>query len=190
MRLSFRFTLSLVLLATLTGAGATWAQEAAGDFWAVYGRGERYKNQMFVADAQSIAPLAKPKGGQSLLLFQVFEERSMPVLVAYTLEFQCGARKVRFADAKAMRRPDNAVKELKVSHEWQDLKDYWVQRSFAFVCAPGNRENNQMLHLGQMPAIQMISTTQAMFQELMGIQEKGEVMDDLDVMLGNRPKAQ
>jgi hypothetical protein len=159
------------------------ADDVTGDFWIIYGKGERQKSEVFVADAGGILP--KGNGVQSLMVIQIFQDYTLPILATYETEVQCAKRQIRFANAQAMRRFDSAMMPLPVSHDWQPAKDYWVQRTVAFVCAPGNRANNAMLSMGKMPPGQMVETVQQMFIQLAPIEAKADAMKDLDAMLGN-----
>ncbi|WP_248919525.1 hypothetical protein [Pseudomonas entomophila] len=90
---------------------------------------------------------------------------------------------------RAIHRFDGAKRDVKTSVKgWVAPKDYWLQRTFAFVCAPDNRARNQMLSIGKMPAAKMVATIQTMFIQLIGVQANSQAVQELDDMLANTPR--
>lgn len=173
-------------IVSMTCGGMAMAAQAPGDYWIIYGKGERLHNEVYVADSAGI--LQKPGGVQSAQIMQLFEDPAYPTLVAYEVQVKCKQRQIRLDSARAIRRFDGAVKDVKTNaRDWVAPKDYWLQRTFAFVCAPDNRARNQMLSIGKMPATQMVATVQAMFSQLVGVQANSQAVQKLDDMLSNSP---
>lgn len=176
----------LAILA-LTCSTPALAAPASGDYWIIYGKGERLHNEVYVADAAGI--LQKPGGVQSAQVMQLFEDPAFPTLAAYEVQVKCKQRQIRLDSARAIRRFDGAVRDVKTNaKDWATPKDYWLQRTFAFVCAPDNRARNQMLSIGKMPAAKMVATIQAMFIQLIGVQANSQAVQELDDMLANTPR--
>ena len=171
--------LAILVMACSTSA---MAEQASGDYWIIYGKGERLHNEVYVADAAGI--MKKPGSVQSVQVMQLFEDPAFPTLAAYEVQVKCKQRQIRLDSARAIRRFDGAVKDVKTNiHGWVAPKDYWLQRTFAFVCAPDNRTRNQMLPIGKMPATRMVATIQAMFIQLIGVQANRQAVQELDDML-------
>jgi len=102
---------------------------------------------------------------------------------AYNLEVQCTTNKVRFLNGQSIDRIAYMMRHLKVNDQWQQPKEFWVQRAAEFVCSPAKKD---MIALGKMEPLQMIQGMQQMFFKLAPIQEKGQMMDNLDSILGNK----
>ncbi|MBV4542058.1 hypothetical protein [Pseudomonas vlassakiae] len=175
----------LAILAMACSATAM-ADQAPGDYWIIYGKGERLHNEVYVADSAGI--MQKAGGVQSAQVMQLFEDPAYPTLVAYEVQVKCKQRQIRLDSARAIRRFDGAVKDVKTNaRSWVAPKDYWLKRTFAFVCAPENRARNQMLPIGKMPPAQMVATVQAMFIQLVGVQANSQAVQELDDMLSKSP---
>ena len=69
------------------------------------------------------------------------------------------------------------------SNQWQTPKEFWVQQALKFACAPGSRAKNDMAAVGKMEYLQMIEMLQQMFFKLAPIQQKSQMMDNIDSLL-------
>ena len=183
----FKFNKYFALLATLLAVSTSVRAEGnlVGDWWIIYGTGVASQNVMYVADLTSVVPSNKTKGAKVAAVTIVYEYMNKPVIDVYNMEVKCAERKMRFLDGQSVKRFDYSLRHLTVSTQWQDVKEPWVQRTFAFVCAPGNRNNNDMLAMGKMEYMQMIQTAQAMFEKMGPSQKRNQMIDDLDTLLGN-----
>lgn len=161
--------------------------DTSGDYWIIHGKSKRYHNEIFIADAAGI--LHKPQEVQSAMIMRIFEDPDMPLLAAYEVQYKCKERKLRLDSTRTMRRLDYAFKDAATVRDWIDPQHsaYWLQRTYAFVCAPDNREHNQMLPMGRMSNAQMVQAAQALFLQLSGAQASSPAIRDLDAMLGNAP---
>lgn len=176
---------SLALLTALSSATSALAEEPnpIGDWWIIYGNGVPRKNIMYVADKTSVVPSTLTKGAQMLAVTLVYEEPGKPMIDAYNLEVQCKTNKLRFVNGQSVDRIAYLLRHLKVNQQWQQPKEFWLQRALAFVCSP---EKKDMIALGKMEHLQMIQGMQQIFFKLALIQEKGQMMDNLDSILGNK----
>ncbi|MGF0239328.1 hypothetical protein ACQR3P_14775 [Rhodococcus sp. IEGM1300] len=181
----FKFNNFFAALAVVTASTSALAEEPnpIGDWWIIYGNGIAHKNIMYVADRTSVLPSPKTKGAQLVAVTLVYEEPGKPMIDAYNLEVQCPTRKVRFLNGQSVERIGYTLRHLKVNDKWQEPKELWVQRSFEFVCKPGNKDSVAM---GKMDYMQMINVSQQMFFKLAPVQENSKMMDDLDNILGNK----
>ncbi|MCU0120218.1 hypothetical protein N8H74_18305 [Pseudomonas sp. B2M1-30] len=183
----FKLNKTLPLLtALLITSSPAFAEEATpiGDWWIIYGNGVPNKNIMYVADTTSVVPSNHTKGAKLVAVTLVYEEPGKPMIDVYNMEVQCSTNKVRFLNGQSVERLAYTLRHLKVSEQWQTPRDFWVQRTQAFVCA---RNAKDMVAMGKMPHLQMIQTVQYMFSRLAPVQQKNQMMDDLDAMLGNKP---
>ncbi|POA48537.1 hypothetical protein C1893_09400 [Pseudomonas sp. MPR-ANC1] len=176
------FFLSAALLAASTSVSAEQSNPV-GDWWIIYGNGVAHKNIMYVADATSVVPSQKTKGATMVAVTLVYEEPGKPMIDVYNLEAQCSAGKVRFINGQSIERLAYTMRHLKVSDTWQAPKEFWIQQALKFACTPGSRNKNEMVTLGKMEYMQMIQTLQQMFFKLAPVQEKSQMMDDMDTML-------
>jgi hypothetical protein len=181
----FNLSKSLALLTALLTATSVSAEEPnpVGDWWIIYGNGVPHKNIMYVADKTSVVPSTLTKGAQMLAVTLVYEEPGKPMIDAYNLEVQCKTNKLRFVNGQSVDRIAYMLRHLKVNEQWQQPKEFWVQRALAFVCSA---EKKDMIAVGRMEHLQMIQGMQQMFFKLAPIQEKGQMMDNLDSILGNK----
>ncbi|MFJ3008099.1 hypothetical protein [Pseudomonas fluorescens] len=182
----FKLNQSVVLLtALLTATSSAMAEEQklVGDWWIIYGNGIPQKNIMYVADSTSVVPSKQTKGAKLVAVTLVYEEPGKPMIDAYNLEVQCSTNKVRILNGQSVDRIAYMMRNLKVNDQWQQPKEFWVQRTSEFVCSPNKKD---MIALGKMEYLQMIQGLQQMFFKLAPIQEKGQMMDNLDSILGNK----
>jgi hypothetical protein len=130
-----------------------------------------------------VVPSNHTKGAKLVAVTLVYEEPGKPMIDAYNLEVQCTTNKVRFLNGQSIDRIAYMMRHLKVNDQWQQPKEFWVQRAAEFVCSPAKKD---MIALGKMEPLQMIQGMQQMFFKLAPIQEKGQMMDNLDSILGNK----
>ncbi|QSL88544.1 hypothetical protein [Pseudomonas atacamensis] len=174
--------LSAALLAASSSAMAE-EPDPIGDWWIIYGNGVPQKNIMYVADATSVVPSQKTKGATMVAVTLVYEEPGKPMIDVYNLEAQCSTGKVRFINGQSIERLAYTMRHLKVANQWQTPKEFWVQQALKFACAPGSRAKNDMAAVGKMEYLQMIEMLQQMFFKLAPIQQKSQMMDNLDSLL-------
>ena len=98
---------------TLTCSTPALTAPASGDYWIIYGKGERLHNEVYVADAAGI--LQKPGGVQSAQIMQLFEDPAFPTLAVYEVQVKCKQRQIRLDSARAIRRLDGAVRDVKTN---------------------------------------------------------------------------
>lgn len=107
-----------------------------------------------------------------------FAEGAFSVLVGTS-----GSGKVRFINGQSIERLAYTMRHLKVANQWQTPKEFWVQQALKFACAPGSRAKNDMAAVGKMEYLQMIEMLQQMFFKLAPIQQKSQMMDNIDSLL-------
>ncbi|MBM9488328.1 hypothetical protein JBE38_20555 [Pseudomonas sp. ICBG1301] len=177
------FALPVALLACPPLAFAA-EQTPVGDWSIIYGSGRAHQNVMYVADRTSVVASNHTKGAQLVAVTLVYEAPGKPMIDAYNLEVQCSTRKLRFLNGQSVAPFSYTLTHLKVSNTWQTPKEFWLDRTLAFVCEPGKSKDT--IAMGKMTHLQMIQTTKAMLEQLGPTQEKSQMIDDLDDMLGNK----
>lgn len=155
-----------------------------GDWSIIYGSGRAHKNVMYVADRTSVVPSNHNKGAKLVAVTVVYEEPGKPMIDVYNIEVQCSTRKLRLLNGQSVAPFSYTLTHLKVSSTWQTPKEFWLDRTLAYVCEPGKSKDT--IAMGKMTHLQMIQTTKAMFEQLGPTQEKSQMIDDLDDMLGNK----
>lgn len=179
-----RFLALPVALLASTPLAFADEQTPVGDWSIIYGSGRAHQNVMYVADRTSVVPSKKTKGATLVAVTLVYEEPGKPMIDVYNLEVQCPTRKLRFLNGQSVAPFSYTLTHLKVSTTWQTPKEFWLDRTLAFVCEPGKSKDT--IAMGKMTHLQMIQTTKAMFEQLGPTQEKSQMIDDLDDMLGNK----
>ena len=143
----------------LAGAATAAPGAMAGDWWIVYGRGDKPQREMFLADAATLQDIpgqdakAPARGARFI---QVFEGADQPDYLAYEFQVQCKPRQYRLASVVAHQRDGT---ELAVpltgqpADQWTVLKkrsSLQAEQHLRFVCDEARkRERNMMLQVGQ-----------------------------------------
>jgi hypothetical protein len=174
---------TIMALASAATSALAEGPDPVGDWWIIYGNGIAHKNIMYVADRTSVLPSPNTKGAQLVAVTLVYEELSKPIINAYNLEIQCPKGKVRFLNGQSIERIGHTLQHLKVNNKWQAPKEFWVQRTFEFVCIPGDKGS---MEIGKMDYMQMIDVARQMFFNLAPIQENSQMKEELDNILGNK----
>ena len=86
------------------------AAQAPGDYWIIYGKGSACTTKCTLP---TVPASCKGGGVQSAQVMQLFEDPAYPTLVAYEVQVKCKQRQIRLDSARAIRRFDGAVKDVK-----------------------------------------------------------------------------
>lgn len=170
----------------------------AEDWWVVYAGSDPYTLELLLVDKDSLAAVAGPGRAQRSQMVALLDG----LHVATVQQYRCATRQTKIESANAFSN-DGAPSAMKMQFPdgWTALPNDVHEAAFSFVCAPQDREKNGMRPvqkgLDRASVVEHLERVkaQAAVAYLKGKQEQAEkakvdyVMDELDVLLNNKPAA-
>lgn len=179
--------------ALLAASGHAWAEY----WWVVHKGDDPAELDVFLADADSLAPVPGIENAWQLQIAMLFD--SFHLLIAH--QYRCDTREVKVVNAKTFSnngQPTNL--QFTFAKGWTPLPNESHEAVLQFICAPQERERNGMRSTGRGVPLQAVITAVGMVEmeraqaNLAEARRKLEeaksdrVMGELDRLLGNEPR--
>ncbi len=165
-----RSAVTWLCAALLAASGHAWAE----DWWVVHKGDDPAELDVFLADADSLAPVPGMENAWQVQIAMLFD--SFHLLSAH--QYRCDTREVKVVNAKTFSnngQPTNL--QFTFAKGWTPLPNESHEAVLQFICAPQQRERNGMRSTGRGVPLQAVITA-------VGMVEMGE----LDRLLGNEPR--
>ncbi|MCW5347101.1 hypothetical protein IGA96_24155, partial [Pseudomonas aeruginosa] len=141
--------------ALLAASGHAWAE----DWWVVHKGDDPAELDVFLADADSLAPVPGIENAWQVQIAMLFD--SFHLLSAH--QYRCDTREVKVVNAKTFSnngQPTNL--QFTFAKGWTPLPNESHEAVLQFICAPQQRERNGMRSTGRGVPLQAVITAVGM----------------------------